>query len=125
MPTNDKSKKRPWSGRFAEPATELTQRFTASVAFDQRLAEFDIDASVAHARMLSATGIIGKDHLAAIEKGLEQIRAEIRDGRFAWSERHEDVHFNIEQRLIELAGEAGKRLHTARSRNDQVATDVR
>ena len=125
MPTNDNSKKRPWSGRFAEPATGLTQRFTASVSFDQRLAEFDIEASVAHARMLHATGIIGKSDLAAIEKGLAQIRSEIRAGAFPWSEAQEDVHFNIERRLIELAGEPGKRLHTARSRNDQVATDVR
>jgi argininosuccinate lyase len=125
MSANDRIKNQPWSGRFSEPATELTQRFTASVAFDQRLAEFDIEASVAHARMLHATGIIGKSDLAAIEKGLAQIRAEIRDGRFEWSAAHEDVHYNIELRLTEIAGEPGKRLHTARSRNDQVATDVR
>ena len=125
MPANDKSKNQPWSGRFSEPATELVQRFTASVAFDRRLAEFDIDASIAHARMLSAVDIIGKNDLAAIEKGLTQIRAEIRDNRFEWSAAHEDVHFNIERRLTELVGEPGKRLHTARSRNDQVATDVR
>jgi argininosuccinate lyase len=127
MATNEKpgDKGKPWSGRFAEPATELVQRFTASVSFDRRLAEHDIEASVAHARMLTAVGIIGKNDLAAIEKGLAQIRAEIRDGRFPWSESHEDVHFNIERRLTELAGEPGKRLHTARSRNDQVATDVR
>jgi argininosuccinate lyase len=125
MPANDKSKNQPWSGRFSEPATELVQRFTASVAFDLRLAEFDIEASIAHARMLSAADIIGKNDLAAIEKGLTQIRAEIRDNRFDWSAAHEDVHFNIERRLTELVGEPGKRLHTARSRNDQVATDVR
>jgi argininosuccinate lyase len=125
MPANDKTRKEPWSGRFAEPATELVQRFTASVAFDRRLAEFDIEASVAHARMLHATGIIGKTDLAAIEKGLAQIRAEIKAGTFPWSEAHEDVHFNIERRLTDLVGEPGKRLHTARSRNDQVATDVR
>ena len=116
---------KPWSGRFAEPATELVQRFTASVTFDRRLAEYDIEGSVAHARMLEAVGIIGKADLAAIEKGLGQIRTEIRDGRFPWSEANEDVHFNIERRLTELVGEPGKRLHTARSRNDQVATDVR
>ena len=125
MPANDKTRKEPWSGRFAEPATELVQRFTASVAFDRRLAEFDIEASIAHARMLHATGIIGKTDLAAIEKGLAQIRAEIKAGTFPWSEAHEDVHFNIERRLTDLVGEPGKRLHTARSRNDQVATDVR
>ena len=125
MSANDKSKKEPWSGRFAEPATELVQRFTASVSFDRRLAEYDIEGSVAHARMLLAVGIIGKNDLAAIEKGLVQIRSEVREGRFPWSEAHEDVHFNIERRLTELVGEPGKRLHTARSRNDQVATDVR
>ena len=101
------------------------QRFTASVAFDRRLAEYDIEGSVAHARMLLAVGIIGKNDLAAIEKGLAQIRSEVREGRFPWSEAQEDVHFNIERRLTELVGEPGKRLHTARSRNDQVATDVR
>ena len=120
---NDAAK--PWSGRFAEPATELVQRFTASVSFDRRLAEYDIEGSVAHARMLAAVGIISKTDLAAIEKGLAQILDEIRGGRFPWSEAHEDVHFNIERRLTELVGEPGKRLHTARSRNDQVATDVR
>jgi argininosuccinate lyase len=125
MSANDKSPNKPWSGRFSEPATELVQRFTASVSFDQRLAEYDIEASLAHARMLRAVGVIGKDDLAAIEKGLTQIRSEIQAGTFPWSEAHEDVHFNIERRLIELAGDSGKRLHTARSRNDQVATDVR
>jgi len=127
MAANEKQKDaaKPWSGRFAEPATELVRRFTASVSFDRRLAEYDIEGSVAHARMLEAVGIIGKTDLAAIEKGLLQIGAEIRDGRFPWSEANEDVHFNIERRLTELVGEPGKRLHTARSRNDQVATDVR
>ncbi|MGH8703273.1 MAG: argininosuccinate lyase, partial [Burkholderiales bacterium] len=125
MSTHDKTRSQPWSGRFAEPATELVQRFTASVSFDHRLAEFDIEGSIAHARMLHAVGIIGKTDLAAIEKGLAQIRSEVVAGAFPWSEAHEDVHFNIERRLIELAGDPGKRLHTARSRNDQVATDVR
>ena len=125
MSANDKNKGQPWSGRFSEPATELVRRFTASVSFDRKLAEFDIEGSLAHARMLHATGIIGKPDLAAIVKGLAQIRAEIRAGRFPWSEAHEDVHLNIEKRLIELVGEPGKRLHTARSRNDQVATDAR
>ena len=125
MSASDKTKSRPWSGRFSEPATELTQRFTASVSFDQRLAEFDIEGSIAHARMLAATGIVSDKDLAAIEKGFAQIRSEIRAGTFPWSEAHEDVHFNLERRLTELVGEPGKRLHTARSRNDQVATDVR
>jgi argininosuccinate lyase len=125
MSANDKTRNQPWSGRFSEPTTELVQRFTASVSFDRRLAEFDVEASIAHSRMLHAVGIIGNTDLAAIEKGLTQIRTEIRAGAFPWSEAHEDVHFNIERRLIELAGEPGKRLHTARSRNDQVATDLR
>jgi len=125
MSANDSTGKKPWSGRFTAPATELVQRFTASIAFDRRLAACDIEASIAHARMLQAVGIIGQADLVAIEKGLAQIRAEIDAGAFAWSEANEDVHLNIERRLIELAGEPGKRLHTARSRNDQVATDVR
>src|SRR3970040_2805126 len=125
MSANDKTRNQPWSGRFAEPTAQLVQRFTASVSFDRRLAEFDVEASIAHSRMLHAVGIIGNADLAAIEKGLAQIRSEIRAGAFPWSEAHEDVHFNIERRLIELAGEPGKRLHTARSRNDQVATAVR
>jgi len=125
MSANDKTPNKPWSGRFSEPATELVKHFTASVSFDQRLADHDIEGSLAHARMLRAAGIIGKDDLAEIEKGLARIREEIQSGTFQWDEAHEDVHFNIERRLIELAGESGKRLHTARSRNDQVATDIR
>ena len=115
----------PWSGRFNEPVTALVKRFTASVDFDRRLAEFDIAGSAAHARMLHAAAILSAADLAAIEQGLAQIRAEIRAGTFAWSIDLEDVHMNIESRLTALAGDAGKRLHTARSRNDQVATDVR
>ena len=115
----------PWSGRFNEPVTELVKRYTAAVDFDRRLAEFDIEASVAHARMLHAVEILSAEDLAAIETGLTQIRAEIRAGSFEWSHDLEDVHCNIEQRLTALIGDAGKRLHTARSRNDQVATDVR
>jgi argininosuccinate lyase len=114
-----------WSGRFSEPVTELVKTFTASVQFDRRLAEFDIQGSIAHARMLHAVGILNAEDIAAIEKGLEQVREEIRAGRFEWSIDLEDVHLNIEKRLTALVGDAGKRLHTARSRNDQVATDVR
>jgi argininosuccinate lyase len=125
MPAKDKTGSPLWSGRFSEPTSELAQRFTASIAFDRRLAGFDIEASIAHSRMLHATGIISKTDLAAIEKGLGQIRAEIAAGKFPWSAALEDVHTNIERRLTELVGEPGKRLHTARSRNDQVATDVR
>jgi argininosuccinate lyase len=125
MAANDNSNDQPWSGRFGEPVSDVVQRFTASVGFDQRLAVFDIEASGAHARMLLAAGIISKTDLAAIEKGLGQVRAEIRAGTFTWALEHEDVHFNIERRLTELVGEPGKRLHAGRSRNDQVATDVR
>src|SRR5918911_633690 len=114
-----------WSGRFGEPVDERVKRFSASVDFDRRLARHDIAGSLAHARMLAAAGIIAKRDLTAIERGLARIRREIEDGRFEWSLDAEDVHLNIERRLTALAGEAGKRLHTARSRNDQVATDLR
>jgi len=114
-----------WSGRFAEPVAERVKRYTASVMFDQRLAEFDIQGSLAHARMLQATNIISSEDLASIETGMRQILGEIRAGGFAWSIDSEDVHLNIEKRLTAIVGDAGKRLHTGRSRNDQVATDVR
>src|SRR3954452_1334796 len=114
-----------WSGRFAEAVDSLTQRFNASVDFDQRLAEFDIQGSLAHARMLERCGILSAPDLADIERGMAQILGDIRAGRFEWKLEREDVHFNIEYRLTELVGDAGKRLHTARSRNDQVATDIR
>ncbi|MBZ0106255.1 MAG: argininosuccinate lyase [Sulfuricella denitrificans] len=114
-----------WSGRFNEPVSDLVKRYTASVDFDRRLAEFDIQGSLAHASMLHAAGILQADDLSAIRTGLQQIQEEIRAGRFIWSLDAEDVHLNIEKRLTALVGDAGKRLHTARSRNDQVATDVR
>jgi argininosuccinate lyase len=114
-----------WSGRFDEPASERMQRFNASVAFDQRLALHDIAGSRAHARMLAARGILRDDDLAAIERGLSEIEREVAAGEFVWRGDLEDVHFNIERRLTALVGDAGKRLHTARSRNDQVATDLR
>jgi argininosuccinate lyase len=114
-----------WSGRFKEPVDQEVKRFTASVAFDQRLAKYDIEASIAHARMLRAAGILSRRDLAAIERGLAKIGREIEEGRFRWSLDAEDVHLNIERRLTTLIGDAGKRLHTARSRNDQVATDLR
>jgi argininosuccinate lyase len=114
-----------WSGRFNEPVTELVKRFTASVTFDQRLAEYDIQGSLAHAAMLHRAGILSADDLAAIRLGMAQILEAIRGGNFEWSLDLEDVHMNIERRLTDLIGDAGKRLHTGRSRNDQVATDVR
>jgi argininosuccinate lyase len=124
MPADDPNSKT-WSGRFSEPVDQLVKHFTASVRFDQRLAEFDIQGSLAHARMLARVGVLSVDDLADIERGMHQILDEIQAGRFPWSVDLEDVHLNIEKRLTDLVGEAGKRLHTGRSRNDQVATDVR
>ncbi len=114
-----------WSGRFSEPVDERVKRFTASVGFDQRLARFDIQGSIAHARMLRHVSVLSAADVADIERGLAQIQADIDAGRFVWSVDLEDVHLNIERRLTELVGDAGKRLHTGRSRNDQVATDLR
>ncbi len=114
-----------WSGRFSEPVDARVQRYTASVSVDRRLAEFDLQGSLAHARMLAACGVLAAPELAAIERGLSAIGEELRAGTFQWSLEAEDVHTNIERRLTALVGDAGKRLHTARSRNDQVATDVR
>ena len=114
-----------WSGRFTEPVSDLVKRYTASVFFDQRMAAQDIRGSLAHAKMLARQGIIGAQDLAEIERGMAQIAGEIERGEFAWNLDDEDVHLNIEKRLTALVGDAGKRLHTGRSRNDQVATDIR
>jgi argininosuccinate lyase len=114
-----------WSALFSEPMDLLVQRYTASVGFDQRLARADIAGSLAHARMLAAQNVIGTQDLADIQRGLAQIGDEIDSGRFEWKLELEDVHLNIEARLTQLVGDAGKRLHTGRSRNDQVATDLR
>ena len=114
-----------WGGRFAEPTDELVARFTASVDFDQRLALHDIRGSIAHAEMLAASGVLSAGELRKIRSGLNRIRRDVEAGRFRWDPSLEDVHMNIEARLTEIAGEAGKKLHTGRSRNDQVATDVR
>ena len=114
-----------WSGRFNEPVDELVKRYTASVGFDYQLAEYDIKGSIAHAEMLATQQIISDEELLAIKQGLAQIKSEIQNGDFNWSLDYEDVHLNIEYRLTELIGDAGKKLHTARSRNDQVATDIR
>ncbi len=114
-----------WSALFSEPMSELVKRYTSSVFFDKRLWRADIAGSLAHAEMLAAQGIISAADLADIERGMAQIRAEIEAGSFEWKLDLEDVHLNIEARLTTLVGDAGKRLHTGRSRNDQVATDVR
>ena len=114
-----------WSALFSEPMSDLVKRYTSSVFFDKRLWQADIEGSMAHAGMLAAQKIIGADDLASIQRGLTQIRGEIESGAFEWKLDLEDVHLNIEARLTQLVGDAGKRLHTGRSRNDQVATDVR
>ncbi|HZT54807.1 MAG TPA: argininosuccinate lyase [Burkholderiaceae bacterium] len=126
MSTNQFDKKsEAWSALFSEPMSELVKRYTASVGFDQRLWRADIAGSLAHAEMLAAQGIISAADHAAIQRGMAQIAAEIEAGSFEWKLDLEDVHLNIEARLTSLVGDAGKRLHTGRSRNDQVATDVR
>ncbi|QAZ38396.1 argininosuccinate lyase [Methylibium sp. Pch-M] len=118
-------KSQAWSALFSEPMSELVKRYTASVDFDQRLWRADIDGSLAHADMLAAQGILTAEDHAAIVRGMAQVVAEIESGTFEWKLDLEDVHLNIEARLTQLVGDAGKRLHTGRSRNDQVATDVR
>jgi argininosuccinate lyase len=119
------NKAQAWSALFSEPMSELVQRYTASVSFDQRLATADIDGSLAHAEMLAHVGVIGAQDLADIQRGMAQIRDEITAGRFEWKLALEDVHLNIEARLTELVGAAGKRLHTGRSRTHlQVAQPV-
>lgn len=126
VPINQFEKKaQAWSARFNEPVSDLVKRYTASVNFDKRLASQDIAGSLAHAKMLGHVGVINPQDLADIQKGLAQIKLEIESGQFVWSIDLEDVHLNIEKRLVELIGDAGKRLHTGRSRNDQVATDIR
>jgi len=122
------TKKQPeklWGGRFTEPTDAFVEAFTASVQFDQRMYREDIEGSRAHARMLTKIGVLSDADLQALLKGLDQIEQEITAGDFNWSIAREDVHMNIEARLTELVGDAGKRLHTGRSRNDQVATDIR
>ena len=120
---SDSSK--PWGGRFSEPTDAFVERFTASVGFDARLYHYDIQGSIAHAKMLARAGVLTADERDQINTGLEQIREEIETDKFQWSVALEDVHMNIEARLIDLIGDAGKKLHTGRSRNDQIATDIR
>ncbi len=116
---------RMWSGRFQEPTDEFVEAFTASVEFDQRLAMVDIQGSKAHAKMLAHVGVLTEHEFESIEKGLSTIKKEIKTNQFKWSVKLEDVHMNIESRLTQLIGDTGKKLHTGRSRNDQVATDIR
>jgi argininosuccinate lyase len=119
------AKQKPWSGRFTEPTDAAVEAFTASVDFDRRLYVYDIMGSIAHAQMLAKVGVLTKKECDAIVRGLKEIEAEIDAGKFDWSVALEDVHMNIEARLIQRIGETGKKLHTGRSRNDQVATDLR
>ena len=118
-------KSQAWSALFSEPMSDLVKRYTSSVDFDKRLWQADIAGSLAHAGMLAAQGILSDSDHAAIQDGMRAIRSEIEAGQFQWKLDLEDVHLNIEARLTQLVGDAGKRLHTGRSRNDQVATDVR
>lgn len=119
------AKKEAWSGRFSEPVSEFVLRYTQSVSFDKRMAMADIQGSLAHAAMLAKCGVISEQDLADIRCGMATITDEIKTGKFLWQLELEDVHLNIEARLTALIGDAGKRLHTGRSRNDQVATDIR
>ncbi|MDX1802055.1 MAG: argininosuccinate lyase [Marinobacter sp.] len=125
MTDQNKSAEKPWGGRFTEPTDAFVERFTASVGFDQRLYHHDITGSIAHATMLAEVGVLTADEKAQIIDGLNTVRSDIEAGRFQWSVSLEDVHMNIEARLTDLIGITGKKLHTGRSRNDQVATDIR
>lgn len=123
--SSDKQRKSAWGGRFSESTHACMQAFSASVAFDKRLYRHDIRGSLAHARMLVAIGVLTTEEFNAIEKGLATIEKQIEQGEFVWDDSLEDVHMNIEAKLIEYIGDPGKKLHTARSRNDQVSTDIR
>ncbi len=122
---HEEAANKPWGGRFETPTNAFVEAFTASVEFDRRLYAHDIQGSIAHATMLAATGVLTAAERDQIVAGLEIIRADIEAGRFRWSVALEDVHMNIESALTAQIGEVGKKLHTARSRNDQVATDIR
>ena len=114
-----------WGGRFAEPTDAFVQRFTASEGFDRQLAVYDVAGSRAHADMLAKAGVLTEQENNLIQQGLTDVLGEIERGEFEWRVDREDVHMNIEARLTELIGDTGKKLHTGRSRNDQVATDLR
>lgn len=123
--SNANDTKKPWGGRFEGPTDAFVERFTASIAFDQKLAVYDIRGSKAHAEMLTQVGILTDQENSAIQQGLDEIETAISKDELAWSVSLEDVHMNIESALVEKIGPTGKKLHTARSRNDQVATDIR
>jgi len=117
--------KKPWAGRFKKGTHKVAEKFSASIDFDQRLYKEDIEGSIAHATMLANEGIILKKEADKIIKGLKQIENEIKAGKFPFSVEFEDIHLNIEKRLIEKIGDVGGKIHTARSRNDQIALDMR
>ena len=125
MSDDHKAAEKPWGGRFSEPTDAFVERFTASVGFDQRLYHHDITGSLAHARMLAKVGVLTEQERDQIIEGLKEVRADIEAGRFEWSVSLEDVHMNVESALTEKIGITGKKLHTGRSRNDQIATDIR
>ena len=125
MANQNNGGKKPWGGRFTEPTNTLVEAFTESISFDARLYKQDIQGSIAHSKMLAKIGVISEQEAKDIEAGLIDIRGQIDAGDFEWSTELEDVHMNIEARLTDAIGEAGKKLHTGRSRNDQVATDIR
>jgi argininosuccinate lyase len=120
-----KKKEKPWGGRFSEPTDRQVEAFTASIHFDRRLYRYDIEGSIAHARMLARQGILTKDEMKAIVTGLEAIQKEIEVGTLLFSPDDEDIHMAVEKALTERIGEAGGKLHTGRSRNDQIALDIR
>lgn len=123
--SNSDDAKKPWGGRFEAPTDAFVERFTASIEFDRKLASYDIQGSKAHAEMLTQVGILTAEENSAIQQGLNDIEAAIANGELVWSVSLEDVHMNIESALVSRIGPTGKKLHTARSRNDQVATDIR
>src|SRR5690606_12811216 len=123
--SNSQATNQSWGGRFNEPTDAFVERFTASVSFDKRLCFHDIQGSIAHATMLAKVGVLTDEERDQIIQGLTEIRGEIERGEFEWSVKLEDVHMNIEARLTQRIGITGKKLHTGRSRNDQVATDIR
>ena len=118
-------KTKPWAGRITALTDDFVEKFTESVSFDQQLYHYDIMGSIAHASMLAKVGVLTEQECADIVKGLQTIESEITSGTFNWDVTLEDVHMNIESALVEQIGETGKKLHTGRSRNDQVATDLR
>ena len=125
MSNNSDSENKLWGGRFTEPTDAFVERFTASESFDRRMAAQDIRGSIAHAEMLTEQNILTSEECKAIKKGLQEVQKDILEGNFEWSVSREDVHMNIEAALTEKIGDSGKKLHTGRSRNDQVATDIR